>query len=123
MRLTPRARHDLIEGFTADAGTGGGATLAVRVTAPPLQDRANTALLRVLARALDVPVSSLRVAAGARSRRKLVAVEGMGSVEARARLDLTAARRLVPASSAERVPSAGSNPESKGALDGHDDAR
>ncbi len=79
VRLTPRASQDKIAGWEGDV-------LRVRVTAPPVEGRANEALLRLLARALDVPTSRLRLAHGQTQRNKVVAVEGLTADEVRARL-------------------------------------
>lgn len=72
MRVIPRASADEI------AGVRGGALL-VRVTAPPLDGRANDALCRLIAKRLRVPAGSVSVVRGARSRDKLVGVEGHSS--------------------------------------------
>jgi uncharacterized protein YggU (UPF0235/DUF167 family) len=93
VRLTPRASRDAIEGFEREPGGRGEETLHVRVTAPPIEGRANAALVRLLARALDVPPSDVRLAAGARGRRKRVEVAGLDGAEARRRL----ARASAPA--------------------------
>ena len=61
VRLTPRANADAIGGWRDGV-------LLVRVTAPPLDGRANEALLRLLAEALDVPQRQLALVGGARSR-------------------------------------------------------
>jgi uncharacterized protein YggU (UPF0235/DUF167 family) len=57
-----------------------------RVTAPPVDCRANAAPERLLAGALDVPPSRVRVVAGHTSRHKQVEVEGLTSEAALARL-------------------------------------
>ena len=80
VRLTPRARQSGIEGFE-------GETLRVRVTAPPVDGRANEALTALLARALGVPKRDVRVVAGQASRQKVVAVDGLTNVEVRRRLE------------------------------------
>lgn len=49
-------------------------TLRLRVTAPPLEGRANEACLRLLAKALDLPVSRFHIAAGQHARVKTVRV-------------------------------------------------
>lgn len=69
------------------AGEHGG-RLKVAVAAPPLDGRANTALVALLAGLLDVPKSALRVAAGEHSRDKRIAVTGcpLGSAQIVARL-------------------------------------
>jgi uncharacterized protein (TIGR00251 family) len=58
------------------AGERGGVVL-IRVTAPPVEGRANQAVCRLLARKLGLPLSSVGVVRGERSRDKLVEVEGM----------------------------------------------
>jgi uncharacterized protein YggU (UPF0235/DUF167 family) len=84
--LTPRARGggDAITGLEADAE--GATVIRARVSAPPVDGRANAALERLLAEALDVPPSRVRVVAGQTSRRKQVEVEGVTVGEALARL-------------------------------------
>lgn len=69
IRLTPRARHERIEGIASGA-------LKVSVTAPPAENQANDALLRLLAREWRVPRRDLTIVAGAKSRNKLVHIAG-----------------------------------------------
>jgi uncharacterized protein YggU (UPF0235/DUF167 family) len=61
-------------------------TLRVRLAAPPVDGAANTALLRFLADALDLPRSRLAISSGARSRRKRIVVEGIGAIELTSRV-------------------------------------
>ena len=63
LRVTPRADADRV-GPYADG------LLHVRVTRPPADGDANRAVLRLVARALGVPNSSVTLVAGARSRQK-----------------------------------------------------
>ena len=72
VRVQPRAAREEIAGEVQDA-------LKVRVTAPPLDDRANEALRRLLAARLNVPLAAVRIASGARSRIKRVEVRGATS--------------------------------------------
>jgi uncharacterized protein (TIGR00251 family) len=92
VRVVPRASRSLI------AGEHGGA-LRVRVAAPPVDGAANEELLRVLARAFDVPVRDVEITGGHTSKLKQVHVRGAtrghleslsGSVEARLRGSKTA---------------------------------
>jgi uncharacterized protein len=80
VRLTPRGGLDELEPPGPDG------ELRARVRAAPVDGAANEALLRLLARSLRVPRSSLRLLAGGQSRRKLVEVDGITDAEARSRL-------------------------------------
>lgn len=66
VRVTPRARGDAVDGVVDGV-------LQARVAAAPAEDAANRALLRLIARELDVPASAVRLVAGARGRTKLLA--------------------------------------------------
>jgi uncharacterized protein len=70
VHLTPRASRDQIEGWRDGV-------LRVRVSAPPVDGRANEALIRVIAAALKIAPSRIRVVGGAVSRIKLLEVDGM----------------------------------------------
>jgi uncharacterized protein YggU (UPF0235/DUF167 family) len=61
-------------------------TLVVSVTAPPEQGKANAALVRAIAEALDVPPSSVTLVRGARGRQKVVEVPLGSHDEVRRRL-------------------------------------
>ena len=67
VRLQPKASREEIAG-EADG------LLKLRVTAPPIDGRANEACLRLLAKALDLPISRLRIAAGHHARLKTIQV-------------------------------------------------
>lgn len=67
VRVTPRASRDAIGGEHLGA-------LVVRVTAAPAEGAANAAVTRLLARALDVAPSEVRIEHGATSRTKTVSV-------------------------------------------------
>ena len=67
VRVLPRANRDEIAG----EWQGG---LKIRLTTPPVDDRANEALRRLLAARLKVPLSAVRIAAGERSRTKRVEI-------------------------------------------------
>ena len=82
VRLVPRASRDEVAGFEGEADD----VLRVRVTAPPVEGRANAALTRLLAKRLGVARGDLRVVAGQAARQKLVAVDGLGLDEVRRRL-------------------------------------
>ena len=71
VRLQPRASRDEIVGLRDGI-------LVVRVTAPPVDGRANAALCRLIARRAGVAASRVAVVRGERSRDKLVEVDGVG---------------------------------------------
>jgi uncharacterized protein len=50
--------------------------LKVRLAAPPIDGKANQALIEVLAEKLDVPKSCVRIRSGLSSRKKVVEVKG-----------------------------------------------
>lgn len=67
VRVQPRARRDEIAGEWQDG-------LKIRLTAPPVDNRANEALRPYLAACLKVPLSAVRIAAGAHGRTKRVEI-------------------------------------------------
>jgi uncharacterized protein (TIGR00251 family) len=79
VRVQPRASQDALSGEREGA-------LVVRLTAPPVEGRANEALARFLAKALGVAPSAVRVASGATGRNKVVNVAGIDPAVARERL-------------------------------------
>ena len=73
-RLTPKGGRDAIEGVARLSD--GTAVLLARVRSAPEDGRANAALCVLLAETLDRPASRVRLAGGAKSRLKQVAVSG-----------------------------------------------
>ena len=67
VRVIPRAGRDEVGGMRDGA-------LVVRVTAPAVDGAANEAATRVLAKALAIPPSAVRIERGARTRAKLLSV-------------------------------------------------
>jgi hypothetical protein len=70
VRLRPRGRGDELIGVE-------GGVLQARVVAPPVEGRANRALCRLIAKRVGVAPSRVSVIRGAKSRDKLVRVEGI----------------------------------------------
>ena len=70
VRVQPRAKRDEV------VGERGGA-LVVRVTAPPVDGRANEAVCALVAKRVGVPKSAVSVVRGARSRDKVVRIAGI----------------------------------------------
>jgi uncharacterized protein len=79
VRVQPRARRDEI------GGERGGALL-VRVTAPPVEGRANDAVRKLLAKRLGIAPGRVSILHGSSGREKVVEVEGM---------EMEAVRRLL----------------------------
>lgn len=77
VHATPKAGRDEVCGWRGDE-------LSVRVTAAPEGGKANAAVCEVLAKALGVPKSAVRVVRGDTSRHKSVEVEGVGDADVRA---------------------------------------
>ena len=75
VRLTPRARADRVDGIRY-AADGRAAALCVAVTAPPADNQANEALLRLLSRDWRIARRDLAIAGGHKSRDKLVSIAG-----------------------------------------------
>ena len=71
VRVTPRASKNEIVDILSDG------TVKVHLTAPPVEGKANAALLKFLAKMLDVPRKRLEVVAGATGRDKLISVIDM----------------------------------------------
>ncbi|TGP48270.1 DUF167 domain-containing protein [bacterium M00.F.Ca.ET.230.01.1.1] len=74
VRLTPKAALDRIDGV--ETAADGRSHLKARVRAVPENGAANTALERLMAKALGVPVSGVSVVAGGSSRLKTLRVMG-----------------------------------------------
>jgi uncharacterized protein (TIGR00251 family) len=79
VRVVPRASKNEIVGVHGDA-------LKVRLTAPPVEGKANDALVVLLAQWLGVRRSQVEIVAGATSRRKTIRVMGVLTQEVEERL-------------------------------------
>ena len=79
IKVQPRAKRNGIVGEIGDA-------LKVALTAAPVEGRANEACIAFLADLLNVPRSSVTIAAGHSSRNKAIRVSGLSAAETRERL-------------------------------------
>jgi hypothetical protein len=70
--VQPRAAKNAIVGVHGPA-------LKLKVTAPPVEGKANRATEALIAETLGIAPSSVRVIAGESSRQKRVAISGMGA--------------------------------------------
>ncbi|PIW30164.1 MAG: hypothetical protein COW29_04700 [Rhodobacterales bacterium CG15_BIG_FIL_POST_REV_8_21_14_020_59_13] len=73
VRLTPNARRDSLDGWDTDAD--GQAVLRVHVRAIPENGKANTALVKLLAKRLGIGKTRVNVTRGQTSRIKTVSVD------------------------------------------------
>jgi uncharacterized protein (TIGR00251 family) len=76
IRLQPRAKRDEVVGERGDA-------IVIRVSAPPVDGKANAALCALIARRVGVAPSRVAVVRGQASRDKVVRVEGLTAVTVR----------------------------------------
>ena len=74
VNVTPRASGTRIVGLTADAQ--GPPLLAVAVSAPPEDGKANAALIKLLAKHWRITKGTITLTAGAMSRRKTLHIAG-----------------------------------------------
>jgi uncharacterized protein (TIGR00251 family) len=69
LHIQPGAKRSEIAGLHGEA-------LKIRLAAPPVEGRANEALLKLIAELFDVPVRQVELKQGGQSRHKVVAVSG-----------------------------------------------
>ena len=74
VRLTPKASENRIGPVVADAD--GGAVLKVAVNQPPVEGKANEALIKFLAKTWGLPKTAISVKRGASGRLKTLFIEG-----------------------------------------------
>lgn len=79
VKVHPRAKKNAIAGEFGDA-------LKLALTAPPVDGAANAACIKFLAEVLDVPRSSVTIAAGETSRQKVIRVAGLTATQVQQRL-------------------------------------
>jgi uncharacterized protein (TIGR00251 family) len=73
VRLTPKGGRDAIEGWIE--APDGKRYLKARVSAPPEDGKANEALVRLIAKALGVGKTRVRIVSGGASRMKIIEAE------------------------------------------------
>lgn len=79
VRITPRSSRAEIAGEREG-------TYLLKVTSPPVEGQANDACIRLLADALNVAPSSIRIVSGRTSRSKIVEIDGLDPQEIGRRL-------------------------------------
>jgi hypothetical protein len=79
VKVQARARREELAGVQGEA-------LRVRVSAPPVEGRANAAVVALLAERLRVPKGSIKIVSGGRGKEKLIEVAGLDAATVLARL-------------------------------------
>jgi hypothetical protein len=79
VKVHPRARKNAITGVVGDA-------LKLALTAPPVDGKANQAVIEYFADLFEIPRSSVTIASGETSRNKVVRVAGLAKAAVAARL-------------------------------------
>lgn len=82
VRVTPRGGRDAVEGWAADAE--GRPVLKLRVSAAPTDGSANAAVVQLVAKALKLPKSAVRIASGDTARVKRLEIDADDADLARA---------------------------------------
>ncbi len=80
IRVTPRSRKTEFGGVMEDG------TLRVRVAAPPVEGKANTALVKFLAKVLGVRKNRIDIVAGEKGLDKIISILDMSAEDAEQRI-------------------------------------
>jgi len=75
VRVTPKGGRDAIDGWMLDEA--GRSVLKLRVSAAAAEGAANAAVVALVAKALRVPKSAVRIAAGETARVKRLEIDGV----------------------------------------------
>ena len=79
LKVAPKASRNAVNGWM-------GETLKVSVTVAPEKGKANQAVIELLAEALRLPKSAVRIVRGETSTSKLAEIEGIDELELRRKL-------------------------------------
>jgi hypothetical protein len=79
VKVHPRARKNAITGTIGDA-------LKLALTAPPVEGKANQAVIEFFADLFQIPRSSVTIASGETSRNKVIRIAGVSKPAAELRL-------------------------------------
>jgi hypothetical protein len=80
IRVTPRMAKNEIHDIMDDG------TVKIRLTAPPVDGKANKELVRFLSEILDVPIVSIEIIAGLTGHDKIVSIVDMDSDQVQQRI-------------------------------------
>jgi uncharacterized protein (TIGR00251 family) len=79
VKVQPRAKRNAITGALGDA-------LKLSLTAPPLEGRANHAVIEFFADLFEIPRSQVTITSGETSRNKLIRLTGVSAQQVREKL-------------------------------------
>jgi uncharacterized protein (TIGR00251 family) len=79
VKVQPRARRNAITGVVGDM-------LKLALTAPPVDGRANQAVIEFLAELFEIPRASITIASGETSRNKVVRIAGLSKTAVEVKL-------------------------------------
>ena len=89
VRVVPRASRNELSGPINDS-------LKIRLQAPPVEGKANRALVKFLAKALGVATGHVVIVSGANARHKRVQIKGMTEAECVSRLTVPGHQKDAP---------------------------
>ncbi len=78
VRITPRASRTAVTGLM---GEGDDAAMKIALQAPPVEGRANDALIEFLSKLLKTPRSTIEIIGGEHARNKTIRVRGKQAAE------------------------------------------
>ena len=76
LRVQPRSSRTALAGLIGDA-------IKLAITAPPVDGKANQAVVEYLAKLFSVPKSSITILSGETGRNKLIAIRGLSAEQVR----------------------------------------
>lgn len=74
VQVSPKSSENRIVGWTSDESNK--PELLVKLTAAPTDGKANEALIKLLAKELDIPKRDIQIKRGHASRHKILSIEG-----------------------------------------------
>jgi uncharacterized protein (TIGR00251 family) len=80
IRVTPRARKTELGGVLEDG------TVRIRVAAPPVEGKANKALVKYLSELFGVRKNKIEIVAGEKGLDKIISIDGMPATEVEERI-------------------------------------
>lgn len=85
VKVTPNAKKTEPVGWIDDEN--GDPVLRLKLSAPPVDGKANKALVAFLAKLAGVPKGAVAIVRGEKNRTKTVEIAGIGETELRSRID------------------------------------